>query len=265
MATGNMAAPPNSHTESEDMAWTDNVGNHPARANSKTYGEARPAMIKIVQTLQPWFLGDPPYQDHHGGGLWVHDGDGWLLICNVAGVEWSSQFAGDPAKFDWLRKNAERASKAFPSTELELLKLGLPQHHVDLLHAAITNADDIGKYVDSIWNASVPLPTQFHTQSLHTGDHQHAGIHHYPKPIVDIQFFKRDDFELFVPDPVTGYGVAVAPVAPRGSGDGRVKVLWTHPMSDVAGYGNDGVDDEIILGATHPIAKAAFVRQEGTS
>jgi hypothetical protein len=248
------------HTEHEDMPWTDNIANHPVRADSKTYREARPVMITMARTVQPWFLGDPPWQDHHGGGLWLHDGDGWLLVCNVVGAEWSSQFAGDPAKFDWLRRNAERLTRGFPRTEPELLKLGLPQHHLDILHTPITDADGIGRYVDSIWNASVPLPAAFHTATLHAGDHQHAGVHHYPKPIVDIQWFKRDDFVLFIPDQA-GHAVAVAPVAPRGSGDGRVQVLWAHPASEVGGVGSDAVDAGIVLDPQHPVARAAFARQ----
>ena len=37
------------------------------------YRASRAAMIKIVQETQPWFFGGPPYQDHHGGGIWVKD------------------------------------------------------------------------------------------------------------------------------------------------------------------------------------------------
>lgn len=82
-------------------------------------------------------------------------------------------------------------------------------------------------WTDGIFNAAVPLPAAMHTGTLPAG----AGYHHYPKPIVDILLFKYDDFELFVPDGA-GRIIAVTPVSPRGSGDGRVAIAW---QPDVAG------------------------------
>ena len=49
-------------------------------------------------------------------------------------------------------------------------------------------------------------------------------------PITEIAFFKHADFQLWVTDP-EGHPAAVAPVSPRGSGDGRVHVLYATPGS----------------------------------
>jgi len=56
---------------------------------------------------------------------------------------------------------------------------------------------------------------------------QAAGYHHYPKPIVDIDHFRFGDFKLFVTDSA-GLPAVVVPVSPRGSGDGRVRLLAAH-------------------------------------
>ena len=58
-------------------------------------------------------------------------------------------------------------------------------------------------------------------------------MHHYPTPIVDIQLFKYDDFQLWVTD-AQGNPAAVAPVAPRGSGNASVHVLFATPGSQLA-------------------------------
>ena len=86
-------------------------------------------------------------------------------------------------------------------------------------------------------------------------------MHHYPTPIADIQLFKRDDFELWVTDG-QGNPAAVAPLAPRGSGDGRVHVLYATPGSQLAERRTrPSAGQPLILGAAHPLA----VRPSGTS
>jgi hypothetical protein len=60
---------------------------------------------------------------------------------------------------------------------------------------------------------------------------QAAGYHHYPKPIVDIDHFRFSDFQLFVTDSA-GRPAVVVPVSPRGSGDGRVRLLAAHADSE---------------------------------
>jgi hypothetical protein len=242
------------HTEHEDQPWTTNVGDHPKRADSPLYTRSRKCMIAAVQTTQPWYFGDRPYQDHHGGGVWLKDADGWFLIKNLAGLEWSSQFCADPAKVELLRKNAERLVAGFPDTEdAYVTELGMTETDLKILHTPITDADGVAAWTDSFWNASVPLPAGMHTGTLGSGDHQSAGVHHYPTPITDIETFKRDDFTLFVHDPTTKKMVAVLPVAPVGSGDGRVMIAW-HPT--------DPALEHTVIEADHPLAKLAFARQE---
>jgi hypothetical protein len=89
-----------------------------------------------------------------------------------------------------------------------------------------------------------------------------AGYHHYPKPIVDIQFFKRDDFQLWVVDE-QGEAAAVAPLAPRGSGDGRVQVLWATPNTalDTAARQAETKGQMLILPPQHTLAQQAFFMQ----
>jgi hypothetical protein len=177
-------------------------------------------MIKLVELSQPWFLGDAPYQDHHGGGVWVKDEGGWFLITGPAGIEWSAQFCADPAKVDLLRQHVGRIVAGFPETIPGYEGLGYHEA-ARILGERITDATRIANWTDGIFNASVPMPAALHTGTLPAL----AGYHHYPKPIVDIQLFKHDDFNLFVTDR-EGHRIAVTPVAQRGSGDGRVAVVW---------------------------------------
>ena len=122
---GNGQAPSaRQHTEREDHPWEINIPDHPKRTDSPTYVISRKLMNNIVKEVKDFFLGtDTPYQDHHGGGLWVKDDDGWLFIKNLAGMEWSQQFCADPAKVDRLRLFAQRIYKAFPQSLPALKKL----------------------------------------------------------------------------------------------------------------------------------------------
>src|SRR6266576_3252765 len=92
----------NTHTESEDHPWIINIGDHPKRTESPEYKVARKLMIQIVSSIKEFFFGAAPYQDHHGGGLWLKDSQGWFLVKNIAGIEWSAQFCADPVKVDQL-------------------------------------------------------------------------------------------------------------------------------------------------------------------
>jgi hypothetical protein len=114
-----------------------------------------------------------------------------------------------------------------------------------------------------------------------------AGYHHYPKPIVDIDHFRFDDFQLFVTD-ADGLPAVVVPVGPRGSGDGRVRLIAAHPDSryvqklievdavrhagDVDGNAASAgtrpmrtalltADDADVLADSDPLAQKAFARQ----
>ena len=184
------------HTVHEDEPWIENVGDHPARSDSPEYTRSRAAMVKIIQTIPAWPLGPPLYQDHHAGSIPLHDGAGWLFVLDLAGSEWSGQFCLDYPKVDAWRQRVLRIVDAFPSTIPELKALGYPDA-LDLLTQPVTDATGVAHWVDGIFNASLPVPAGFHTGVLKPGKQQ-AGLHHYPKPVVDIQFLKRDDFTLWV-------------------------------------------------------------------
>jgi hypothetical protein len=195
------------------------------------------------------------------GGIWVKDSTGWLLLLGLAGIEWSAQFCADPAKVDLLRQHAQRLCAGFPETMSGYADIGYTAA-ADLLSTPITDADGIARWTDGLFNACVPLPANLHTGVLMAG----SGYHHYPKPIIDITTFKQDDFTLFVAD-TNGAEVAVAPVAPRGSGDGHVAVLWADPKAPIQAplAKAAAAGTQLVLGPDHPLAKAAFKNQSGAS
>lgn len=239
------------HTESEDDPWSINIPDHPRRSDSPEYIRSRARMNELAREVPSLIYGPPPYQDHHGGGLWLKDEGGWFLVRNLAGMEWSSQFAADPAKVDILRQNARRIYAAFPGVADEL---GIQE----LLDTQITDAAGVAAWTDSICNASVPLSPLAHTGVLPKG----GGVHHYPAPIVEIEFFKQDDFQMWVTDS-EGFSHAVAPVDVRGSGDARVRVLYSHPSSRLHQQHRQAVEagSTLVLGPDHDLAKQAFANQ----
>ena len=226
------------HTEHEDHPWTIDIPDHPGRTDSPTYVASRKLMNNIVSEAQPNFISPQgPYQDHHGGGLWVKDAHGWLLFKNVAGIEWSQQFCADPAKIEVLRQHAQRLYAAFPLTipAMKQLLHGEVYALEDILNTPITTSDLVGRWVDSIFNASVPLAAAVHTGVLEPNGHAsvdalhlQGGVHHYPTPITDIQLFKFEDFQLWVIDD-EGELAAVTPAGKRGSGNSKVNVAYATP------------------------------------
>jgi hypothetical protein len=264
------------HPEHEDHPWTIQIPEHPKRTDSPTYVASRAKMNKLAKGIDGFEYGDAPYQDHHGGGIWLKDADGWFLVRNLVGIEWSAQFCADPAKVDKLRINARRLYAGFPDavTELGIRKL---------LDEPIVDAEGVARWTDSICNASVPLPV-----ALHTGVRPRdttGGVHHYPAPIAEIELIRRDDFQLWV-ETEDGVMAAVVPMAPRGSGDGHTRVLFAAvppPPNEVAPFdalsgppdsgGPEGalgapapvevefVDGQVILSADHPLSQQAFARQ----
>ena len=170
------------HSESEKDPWSVNVADHPARADSPEYVAARQKMNEIATGATGLIYGSPPYQDHHGGALWFKDGQGWFLVRNVAGIEWSAQWCADPAKVDLLRQNAKRLYDLLqPQIKQELDPGGL-------LDTPITDAPGVAKWTDSIFNAGVPLQPTFHTGVLPANapppaGQEPGGVHHYPTPI----------------------------------------------------------------------------------
>ena len=270
------------HREHEDFPWTIAVLDHPPRKDTPAYGRSRRLMIQLVATLPDWVLAGDAYEDHHGGAIWVQDATGWLCLQLPLGIEWSAQFCADPAKVDRLRQYAVRVVQAFPMTLPGYTALGY-RDATDLLATPITTAARVAAWTDSIFNASLPLPRATHTGVLPAG----AGYHHYPKPIVDIDHFRFDDFQLFVTDP-QGLPAVVVPVARRGSGDGRVRLIAAHPDSryiqklievDAVRHAQDGegivasagtrrtrpalltAEDADVLPDTDALAQAAFARQ----
>jgi hypothetical protein len=182
------------------------------------------ALAKIMKTVKGWYFAgrSRSYQDHHGGGLWLHDGTGWFFVRNYVGIEWSAQFCADPKKIDLLRVNARRIYARFPESVREFKKLGIDLRK--LLDTPIKSAVGIAEWTDSICNASVPLPQVLHTGTLPKG----GGVHNYPTPVTDIDRFRRDDFQLWVKDD-EGQVAAVVPVAQRGSGISTIRVVHTTP------------------------------------
>ena len=300
------------HSESETHSWNINVPDHPNRADSPEYVAARTKMNEIAAGTTGLVYGSPPFQDHHGSALWLKDAQGWFLVRNLAGIEWSAQFCADPAKVDLLRQNAKRLYDLLaPEIKQELDPGGL-------LDTPIQDAAGVAKWTDSIFNAGVPLQQSFHTGVLPQGGAQAprllprprttprmpwilprprtlpraprllprprasrprasrrpraasaapgqdpAGVHHYPTPIVDIQLFKYDDFQLWVTD-AQGNPAAVAPVSPRGSGNASVHVLFATPGSQLAAQKQaaESANTPLILGPDHPLAQQAYTNQQ---
>jgi uncharacterized protein DUF6424 len=214
----------------EHLAWKIRIPDHAGREQSSAFRAAKKLGNKIVRTLpgeEPY--GPGPWHMHHGGSLWAFDGTRWRLFMNTVGIEWSAQFCADPAKIDQLRLNARALYEAFPATIPEMERLGYPRAR-KLLDTPITDTKSVAAWVDSVFNACVPMAPPVHAGVLPTG----GGRHHYPAPITDIVHFKFDDFELFVTDPKTNTRVAVLPVSPRGSGDWRVTLTWAPPDTPLA-------------------------------
>lgn len=259
------------HPEHEDHPWTIEIPDHPPRTDSAEYVASRKAMNSMAKSVADLLYGGAPYQDHHGGGLWLKDDLGWFVVRNLAGIEWSAQFCADPARVDILRQNARRLYAAFSDA---VVALGIR----DLLDTPIVDAAGVARWTDSICNASMPLEPAFHTGVLPGATT--GGVHHYPSPIAEIELFKRDDFQLWVTDE-SGTLAAVVPMAPRGSNDGRVRVLLAATPGDAAvpgplamlagplphtdggllGLPGEAAMDPTILPADHPLALAAFAAQ----
>ena len=266
-----MTNPEPVHPESETHPWSINVPNHPTRADSPEYVAARTKMNEIAGQAQGMIYGPGPYQDHHGGALWLQDAQGWFLVRNQAGIEWSAQFCADPSKVDLLRQNAQRLYNLVSPQIKQQLDPG------GLLDTPITDAAGVATWTDSIFNAGVPLHPNFHTGVLPSGgtqsggtpsppapaDPEPGGVHHYPTPIADIQLFKYDDFQLWVTDQ-QGNPAAVAPVAQRGSGNASVHVLYATPGSQLAQQQHEAesAGAPLILGPDHPLSVQAYQNQQ---
>lgn len=247
------------HTETEGKSVTINIPDHPGRAESAGFVAAKKLAKKILATIPGGVFGTDHVQMHHGGSLWAWDGTNWHLYLNTVGMEWSSQFCADPAKVELLRLNASTLYAAFPQTVPQMVALGYKKAQA-LLDTPITDAATIGAWVDSIFNSCVPLPAHEHTGTRPTG----SGEHHYPRPITNIAFIKRDDFELWHDDPESGTPIAVVPTTHPGAVDAAtVQVVYAQPGTKLHHRLRQAHDNGQILelAADHPITKAAFARQ----
>jgi hypothetical protein len=251
------------HTEREDHPWVRNVAAHPKRSDSPEYKQTRPVMVKLAQLAnkQPFVFGSGPWQDHHGGGVWLVKNGLPFLIKLPVGIEWSMQFCLDFEKVDlFCRATARVIVSAFPETIPLYESIGYPEGRAnELLDTTIADSETLAHWVDGIFNASVPLGAADHTGVLPKA----AGVHHYPTPVKDGEFIKRDDFELWVRDPESGKKVAVAPVDYRGSGDGRVAVEYAPPGTALHKKLRraNASGKVLIVPSSHPIAKRAFAHQ----
>jgi len=249
------------HTDGFGKSGVENIPDHVGREDSPEFRRARRTLHRMVKAAGTQWYGPEPVQAHHGGSIWLHDGRGWFMVLNEAGCEWSAQFCADPAKIDKLRQNAARVVAGFPDTLDRLAALGYDG--ATPLHTPVTDERSLRRFVDSVWNACVPIPAPFHTGTISATTPHAAGEHNYPKPITDIEHFRRDDFVLFVTDPITDAPVAVTPLGFRGSGDGRVRLAWApgdHPLGRrLARAEHRG--QAVILAPGHPLARQAFELQ----
>jgi hypothetical protein len=251
---------PGVHQHGEELKWEINIPDHAGHKESSTFRKAKQVAKKIMATLEGQEpFGPGPWQMHHGGSLWVFSQGEWKLFFNTIGIEWSAQFCADPAKVDKLRLNAKTLYDAFPETIPEMEKLGLTKAR-EQLETPITDPKKVGVWVDSIFNATVPLHPRHHNAVLPKG----GGRHHYPAPITDIDLIKFDDFVLWVIDEETETEVAVLPVSPRGSGDGRVTLTFAPPGHPLAQKKQEAAEhgERVVFDPDSSFAHQAYVYQQ---
>lgn len=245
----------------ESHPWEIRVVKHPPRTRSAHFTAARKTTIRILEELEadggelPY--GPGPWEMHHGGSLWVKAPSGWRMYRARVGVEWSAQFCADPAKVDRLRQEAAELVSAFPDTLDALEDLGYKRAR-KLLDTPIEDADGVEAWTDSLFNACVPLSTANHSGVLPKA----AGEHHYPWPVKSADYFRYDDFELWVTLP-DGTNAAVTPVARRGSGDGHVRIVHARhgtPAGDAVAEAQRR-HMMAVVPPESPIALAAFEQQ----
>jgi hypothetical protein len=248
------------HQEREDYPWSINIPDHPPRSDSPAFVASKALAHKVASgSGAPQFFGQGQIQEHHGGSLYLYDDEGWFLVKNIAGIEWSAQFCADPDKVDQLRQNARRLYAAFPQTAAKMAELGY-KHAQELLDNPIKDADGVAAWVDSIFNSCVPLPQPRHVGVVSSSQAASGGVHHYPTPITDIELVKHDDFVLWVTDPESRQPAAVVPAGRRGSGNGEARVVYATPGTALAAQLDraQGKRQTLIAPAGHPLAQQAF-------
>lgn len=262
------------HVQSESNPWQVYLEDHAPRRSSHWFTAAKRTAARILATMgeDTYPYGPGPWEMHHGGSLWVLAQGRWRVFRARAGIEWSIQFCADPAKVERLRQDAQALVSAFPDTVPALRTLGYSDVD-EVLTTPVTDAAGIERWTDGLFNSCLPLARQHHSAVLPAG----AGEHHYPWPVKAADFVRHDDFQLWVALPGTTSFAAVVPVAPRGSGDGRVRLLYAPLGTDagevVTGQAEGrvplaaglaqlpGTAREVVLPADHPLALLAFARQ----
>ncbi len=246
-------------TPKETHPWSVFVVDHPQRSESAWFTAAKRVTHRILAELGrdgcPY--GPGPWEMHHGGSLWVRGADGWLMYLARAGIEWSMQFCAQPAKVERLRRDALELVQAFPATMPALAKLGYDEAE-EILSTPITDAQTVARWTDSLFNSCVPLTRPDHQGILPAA----AGEHHYPLPVKAGDFIRFDDFQLWVTLPDGSHG-AVTPLSPRGSGDGRARLVFARhgtPAGDAIALAQSE-RKAVILPPEHPLAQQAFAKQ----
>jgi hypothetical protein len=249
------------HQESESHPWSIYIVKHPQRSESPWFAAAKRTAHKILADPGPDGppYGPGPWEMHHRGSLWVRSAGSWRMYVARAGIEWSMQFCADPAKVDRLRQDALALVNAFPETLPALTKLGYPEAD-EILRDEIKDADGVERYTDSLFNSCVPLSRADHQGILPRA----AGEHHYPWPVKSGDFIRYDDFKLWVTLPDGTHG-AVTPLGRRGSGDGRVRLVYARhgtPEGNAIARAQR-LHKAVVLPPDHPVARKAFAKQNG--
>ena len=114
------------------------------------------------------------------------------------------------------------------------------------------------RYTDSLFNSCVPFSRSDHQGILPKA----ASEHHYPLPAKAGDFIRYDDFWLWVDLPDGTHG-AVTPVSPRGSGDGRVRLIYARHSTPEGGAVARAQAERkaVILPPDNVLARQAFGRQ----
>lgn len=198
------------HTIKTGLTLGQNVDGHPPRTESEEFVKSRATLHKIdaipgFENVYARGDGSAAIQAHHGGSIWLMgDDDKPFMVPNIFGVEWNEQFDADFTIVDMLRRIAKKMVDAFKKTRPWLRSLGYDPDPV--LDTPVTDSATCSKYVDSLFNACVPLPQKVHTGTISKTDERSAGIHNYPVPAWNNNFICRKDFKPFV---VIAKGVTV--------------------------------------------------------
>lgn len=146
------------------------TADHPARKDSPEYVHSRKEMIHRHPACYVCG-GTELVEDHHSGAFLLTDGS--IVGLNGFGLEWSLGFSADPAIVATKIGDVNRIMRA----------LGEPTYDTP-----VTDTAGVMAWVDSLYNASLPLCKPHHTgrmdaPSKDANGHEAVGIHEIPFPI----------------------------------------------------------------------------------